>query len=239
MKKRTPGTGGRNSNTPVGYTRRIPVPSITVNKDDLKNLISILKKTGHDPTFDIDTRREQLTFTDIEFLSSQKWPVNIKHFRFRTSYATHRIHGDIHVTDMAPPGLDFTNITLEATDRDWISAREEELTRFFDQNHNLHYFFHNIKYVIAQGVLLFGLLTYWLITYFTQRGWESVVVWPILALLYLIIGLYGTLLPKVFPYLLLEPEHPSFYTRLRSALKYLIPAIFVGLIIQAILISLP
>jgi len=237
MKKRIPSTGDRNSNTPIKYTRKIAVPSITLNKDDFESLISILEKTGQTPTFEIETDRETLSFLDIQSLGNQKWPANIKRFTFDTGYfRPSSIHGYI-VSD--GDRLGFSNITLEDNDRDWISAREDELKRFLNEHRNWHYIFHNLKYALAQGSLLFGLLAYWLITYSEQRDWETFTVFPVLASLYAIWALYGILLPKVFPFLVLEPEHPSFYTRLRSALKYLIPAIFVGLVVQAIVISSP
>jgi len=237
MKKKIPSTEDKNSNTLIEYTRKITVPSITLNKDDFKSLISILEKTGETPAFDIETNQETITFIGIQSLGSEKWPANIKHFGFRASYSKPSIHGYIYVSESDRFG--FSDIILEANDRDWISAREDELKRFLDQHRNWHHIFHNVKYALAQGLLLFGLLSYWLITYSKQQDWGTITVLPVLASLYAIWALYGILLPKVFPFLVLEPEHPSAYTRLRSALKYLIPAIFVGLVVQAILISLP
>lgn len=234
MKKRIPGTGDRNSNTPIMYTRKITVPSITLNKDDFKSLISILEKTGHTPDFDIETDQETLTFIDIQSLGGEKWPANIKRFGFRTGYSGPSISGYI----CSPNPFSFSNITLKDNDRDWISARSDELTRFLDQRRNLHHIFHNFKYALAQAVLLCSLLDYWLISYAIQRDSRLLIFLIVTGSIYGIWALYDALLPKVFPYLVLEPEFPTFYTRLRSALKYLIPSIFAGLVVQAIVISL-
>lgn len=226
-------TSASKSNTPVEYSRRIPVPSITINKDDFNTLIKILEKTGQTPTFQIKTDCEELTFTNIQFLANQKWPANIKELRFVRKYPGPYISGYIDTPDQ----LNFSNITLESDDRDWISARSDELTQFLNEHRNWHYIFHKFRYTLAQGILLASLLNYWIVTSFIQRGWGALWVLPFMAAIYAVYALYGDLLPKVFPYLVLEPEHPTFNTRLRSAMKYLIPAIFASLIAAAIIIS--
>lgn len=235
MKKRIPGIGDNNSNTPIRYARKITVPSITLNKEDFKTLILILKKTGQTPSFDIETDQESLTFTDIQSLAGEKWPANINELRFHAGDST----GGINAYICTPDHTSFSYITLAGNNRDWISARTDELTRFLNQHRNLHHVFHNYKYALAQGLSLFCLLAYWLITYAIQQDWGKFTPLPPIASLYAIWALYAAFLPKVFPYLVLEPELPTFNTRLRSALKYLIPAIFTGLVVQAILISLP
>jgi len=230
-----PRTSASKSNTPVEYSRKIPVPSITMNKDDFNSLVSILEKTGQTPTFQLKTDREELTFTDIQFLANQKWPANVKELRLQRNYPGPYISGYIYTPDQ----LSFSNITLESDDRDWISARSDELIQFFNQHRNWHHIFHKFKYTLPQGILLVALLGYWIVTSFTQRGWDTLWILPFLAANYAVYALYGALLPKVFPYLVLEPEHPTFNTRLRSAMKYLIPAIFASLIAAAIRISFP
>jgi len=233
--KTPPRTEDSNSDTPVTYTRIIHVPSITINKEDLNSLISILEKTGQTPTFGIETGQESLSFTNIQSLGSEKWPANIKQLRFRSGYPLPQISGYID----SPDQFTFSKITLEANNRDWISARTDELTRFLSQHRNWHSIFHNIKYTVVQGILLAGLLIYLSLTHFSQPDQSPFRVISIFGSIYAVMALYAFFLPKVFPFLVLQPEHPTTYTRLRSALKFLIPAIFVGLIVQAILISLP
>ena len=230
-----PRTSASKSNTPVYYSHKISVPSITINKDDFNRLVSILEKTGQTPTFQIKTDREELTFTNIQFLANQKWPANIKELRFLRNYPGPYISGYIYTPDQ----LSFSDITLESNDRDWISARSDELIQFLNQHRNSHQIFHKFKYTLPQGILLAALLGYWIVTSSIQRGWGALWILPFFAANYAVYALYSALLPKVFPYLVLEPEHPTFNTRLRSAMKYLIPAIFASLIAAAITISLP
>ena len=234
MAKRTPRIKDNNSNIPVTYTRTIRIPSITINKEDFNSLISILEKTGQTPTFGIEAGQESLTFTNIQSLGSENWPANIKQLRFRSGYPLPQISGYIDNPDQ----FNYSKITLEANNRDWISARADELTRFFSQHRNLHYIFHNPKYTLVQGILLAGLLIYLSITHFSQSHQDAFRMISVFASVYSVLALYAIFLPKSFPFLILEPEHPTTYTRLRHALKFLIPAIFVGLIVQAILISL-
>ncbi len=216
-------------------TRKIPIPSLTLNQKGLNNFKLILDKTGSSPTFSIETSTEELNFNDFQSFANQNWPTNIKQFTFRTGYTKRRIYGYIDTNNI----YGLSNITLEDNDRDWVSARVDELKRFFDQHRNWHYVFQDIKYVIAQGLLLVALLDYWLISYFIERDWNAYLFFPIVATLYGAWYLYGSLLPRVFPFLVLEPERPSFTTKLRNALKYLIPAIFAGLVIQVILSLIP
>lgn len=234
MANMPPRSKDSNSDTPVTYTRIIHVPSLTINKDDFDRLISIVQKTGKTPTFDIEAAQESLSFTNIQSLGSEKWPSNIKQLRFRAGYSLPQISGSIDNPDQ----FTFSKITLESDNRDWISARVDELTRFLNQHRNWHSIFHNLKYTLVQVILLAGLLIYLSVTHFSQPHQTAFRVIFMVASLYAVMALYFIFLPKVFPFLVLEPEHPTTYTRFRSALKFLIPAIFIGLIVQAILISL-
>lgn len=233
MKKKIPSSTDSDSNTPVIYNRTITVPSITLTKDDFNSLLSILAKTGHTPAFDIETNQEKLTFTDIKFLANQKWPANIKQLTFHSGYSIPSISGYIYTPDLESQ----SNITLTANDIDWISARTEELRLFLHQHHNRHHIFHAFKYTLAQGLLLAGLLSYWFASSILEDS-PLLLIFTIIAIIYAVWALYGALLPKVFPYLVLDPEQQSVYTGLRSALKFLIPAIFVTLLGTAIFISL-
>jgi hypothetical protein len=234
MASSAPGGNSTNSDTPVQYTREITPPSTTLNKDAFHSLISILKKTDESPTFTLKTKTEQLTFPDIQFLANQKWPANIEYLRFHTGPYGRNINGTVYTSNI----LGSSAISLQDTDRDWVSARSDELTQFLAQNRNWHHLFHNIKYILVQAIAFAALLVYLSVSSLQQAGWGRFALLPILASIYLTIAIYGTLLPKVFPFLVLEPEQPSFYTRLRTAFKYLVPTVFAGLIVQAILISL-
>jgi len=212
--------------------RTLRIPSLTLTKDDLKNLKLILDKTGKNPTFQLDTGTEEIEFNDFEVIAKPNWPANIKQLRFGTGYTHRTIRGFIDTVDM----LGLSNITLEDSDRDWISARTEELKQFLNQHHNWHYFFHRLGFVIAQGLLLVALLDYWFMTqFFIPQDLVKISIFPVLATAYGAWYVYGFLLPRVFPFLVLQPEHPSFITKLRGVFKYLMPAIFVGLFVQLIL----
>lgn len=214
----------------VFITRNVPIPSLTLNSRDLNEFKSILDKTGSSPTFKIETDTEVLEFSDFQSFTKQTWPANIKQFSFRTKYTKPSIWGYVDTNNI----LGLSHVELEASDRDWISARTDELKRFFNQHRNMHHLFQNIKYIIAQGLLLVALLDYWIISYFIERDWKAFAVIPILVTFYGAWYLYGALLPRIFPFLVLKPEHPSFTIKLRNALKYLMPAIFVALFIQLI-----
>jgi len=219
----------------IFITRNIHIPSLTLNSDDLNKFKLILDKTDSSPTFTIETDTETLAFDDFQSLAEQHWPANIKQLTFRTGYSGRRISGYIYTNNI----YGLSHITLEDNDRDWISARTDELNRFFDQHRNMHHLFQNIKHIVAQAVLLVALLSYWLIIYFIFHGWGEFIFFPLVAILYGVWYLYGSLLPKVFPFLVLKPEYPSSATKLRNVLKYLIPAIFVSLLAQLIWSVLP
>ena len=233
MNKPKPISGDTNSNESVLYTRRISVPSLTLNKDDFNDLKLIIEKTGQTPAFELETEKESLAFVDTQSLGNQKWPSNIERFTFQTEYYKPRIKGYI----VSPDANNRSEITLEGYDRDWVSARTDELNRFLYEHRNFHYIFHTFKYAFSQAFILAGLLIYWLITYGGQRDWGAYTAIPAIASYCFVFFLYTSLLPKCFPYLVLQPEFPTFHSRLRNALKFFIPAVFVGLVVQSIMIS--
>ena len=121
----------------VFITHKITIPSLTLNIDDLEKLKLILEKTGSSPSFGIKTVAEELDFHDFNSFTKNNWPANINEFTFRTNYTGRRIHGYIQTDNI----LGLSNVTIENTDRDWISARVDELKRFFDQHRNWHNLF--------------------------------------------------------------------------------------------------
>ena len=219
----------------IFITRKLKIPSLTLNQKGLDAFKSILEKTGESATFSIETSNEEMNFSDFQSFADQSWPAHIKQFTFRTSYTRRRIHGYIETNNL----FGLSNITIEDNDRDWVSARVDELRRFFNQNRNFHYLFNDIKYVLAQGILLFGLFDYWLIRYLIDKDLGALIFLVIMFSLYGGWYIYGSLLPNVFPFLVLTPEHPSFTQKLRSLLKYMIPAIIAALIAQFIWSLIP
>ena len=148
MNKPKPISGDTNSNESVLYTRRISVPSLTLNKDDFNDLKLIIEKTGQTPAFELETEKESLAFVDTQSLGNQKWPSNIERFTFQTEYYKPRIKGYI----VNPDANNRSEITLEGYDRDWVSARTDELNRFLYEHRNFHYIFHTFKYAFSQAL---------------------------------------------------------------------------------------
>lgn len=216
-------------------TRKLKIPSLTLNQKGLNTFKSILEKTGHSPTFSIETADEEINFVDFKSFIDQNWPAHIKQFTFKTHYTGRRIHGYIDLNNI----FGLSNITIEDNDRDWLSARVDELRRFFDQNRNFHFLFNDIRYVLAQALLFFGLLDYWIIRYLVEQDLKSPIFFVLVLSYFSAWYLYGSLLPKVFPFLVLSPEHPSFTTKLRIVLKYIIPTIFIALSAQFIWSLIP
>ena len=209
-------------------TLRVPLRPITLDKSDLIKLCKIVEKaalncprgTMRSIHFQIEGKSEVVTASSIQPLENARLPRDLQNISLRAqSYHDDR-EINIYIHDIDSAIVSFSNVEISGQDVDWVSARAKELEDFILDHKNFHWWFRNIGLVIFQAIVLSILMGYLL------RNSELGIF------IALLVGYaYIPIVRKIFPVVVLETGRPSTLKTIRKFLAFLIPAIFVGLLV--------
>jgi hypothetical protein len=213
-------------------TLRVPLRPITLDKSDLIDLCKLVEKAVPDSSrasmhewihFQIEGKSEVLTTDSVQSLENARLPRDLRTISLRAqSYPSNR-EIKIHIWDIDSAAVSFSEVEISGQDADWVSARAKELEDFIFDHKNFHWAFRNIGFVIFQAIALSTLLGYLLRD--NTLGIPTA----------LIVGYaYIFIIRKIFPIVVLDTGRPSTLKTIRKFLAFLIPAIFVGLLVTLI-----
>lgn len=211
---------------------RMYIPSVTLEKKDLKVLIDLLLKC-------IDRENQEklettLTFQGKKFKEEYSL-LELPEFRefqddlevislLLKSEDNFQISILMSSQEINPFSPSFSQVSVESNNSTFVAGALDEIRRFFERRRNLNSLFHS--YGIPVAILLSVLLTY--VVYFDLESFGLLEIKEQ--------GMLGTVvffvsyplksfLRWMFPYVLFKGEN-----RLRDYLKFVLGAIFVGLL---------
>lgn len=207
---------------------KVDLKPISLDKSNLEKLCNIVLKAADEDSrstyvrFEIEGKSETVEANSIDSLVNATLPRDVKEIKL---YASGKNGKDIniYISDIGDAFGIFSNITISGKDTDWVSARTRELEDFIADHKNFHWIFQNWVSVIIQALALAGLIAYTM----GDNKWG------------VMIGMFSSyayilLVRKIFPLVMLDTGRPSNLKTVRKVLVYIIPAIFVGLIVTLI-----
>lgn len=211
---------------------RIKPKTISLNRDDVRELLNIIKKIPIDDSkkrfnLDIQGGNEKVFSGKIDEFLNAKWPANIDEIRFRAySYDTSDeielwFDNDLFGT---------RRIDITSNDLDWVAARTKELEDFINDHRNFHWIF-NFPFVWVVWLITVVPLITLMVSIFDLEAVSSTAFGGGLGwLLYLILQPVA----HIFPFVNIDSNRPSTRKLLRKFLCWIIPALFVALLCSLI-----
>ena len=117
--------------------------------------------------------------------------------------------------------MTYSNIEISGKDIDWVSARVKELEVFISDHRNFHWIFQSWILVGIQAIILGTLVAY--------SMWDA--VWSIPTAIF-VSYFYIPIVRKIFPSVVLDTKRQSALKTIRKFLIYIIPLIFIGLLVN-------
>lgn len=215
-------------------TDTISLKSVTLKKDDVIELCGIIEKaTEGDPGAHVSLRLsgkdKSVEAESSTNLRNANWPREVEEGYFvARSYETDR---EIHIDFCNHPLFSFGSIEITAMSRDWVASRKEEIEEFIRDHRNYHWVFNNTWFLALQGLILWLLVAARLISLIMASMLQIIVIGGGVAFCLLYIWGAG----KLFPFVFIDMERPSTVAGFRKIVKYAIPLIVLGLIIELVI----
>lgn len=208
----------------------MPSKSIALKKDDVGKLCDIVEKTTEgDPhgflTLILSGRDKSVTSQSSEGLLTASWPREVDKVSLEAWSPKNDRQIDIHFHNGIVP---YNSIEITATDRDWVASRTKEVEEFIADHRNNHWMFNYIALPALQGSLLVGLPAYRLLKLTSGSKLGPLVI--VCAVILFEVYVWG--MGKLFPFAFIDTERPSILAGLRKVVKYAVPLVIVGLIIE-------
>lgn len=205
---------------------KVDLQPISLDKSGLEQLCEIvLKAAEQDPsagvTFEIEGKSEIVEAKSIESLINARLPRDLNEIILIVSSDKNSRTINLYISDIGSSFGTFSNIEISGKDIDWVSARVKELEDFISDHRNFHWIFQNWISVGIQAVILGMLIAYSL--------WDA---WWSISTAFLISYFYIGIVRKIFPSVILDTKRQSALKTFRKILIYVIPLIFVGLLVN-------
>jgi len=236
MRQKKKSRAGDSKASTAKTTATLPAKSMTLKKADLVELCEILEKAIENDTqgyldFTLSAKRESISSESIEGLRNARLPEEVNHVSLvAASYKKDRKIRLVSYNDMS-----YTEVNITSADADWVAARSKEIEKFISDHHNFHWIFNRFWLPALQGVLLVGLLMYTVYIY-TKPLWSNAGFMVAVALCSVFsVQAYIWGISKLFPFTFIDTGRPSTIATFRTGIKYAVPIVILGLIVQLII----
>lgn len=207
-------------------TLRLRVPSLTLNKHDIRELCNIVVKAADNPKdsikrFIVSRDRESVSTYDIDKLISAKWPQEINAATFEAYDDNNFIRVSLNSNRMGA-----NEVIISSHDSDWVTIRAKEIDDFIVEHKNWHWILHNLPLVFTFAIVLAAML---------GAGIGIALKLPIIhyaipsmfGFVALVYGLRG--ISEVYTFIIIEGSRSSVKYKLRRFLNWVIPTVVAGI----------
>ena len=135
-------------------TLRLPLPSMTLNKHDIRELCNIIVKAANDPKNSavrliVSRNRESVSTNFIDKLIKAKWPQEIN----AVSLEAFDNENFIRLLMNSYP-MGANEVIISSYDSDWVTMRVKKIEDFIIEHKNWHWVLFNMQLVLFISIVL-------------------------------------------------------------------------------------
>jgi len=171
--------------------------------------------------FEIEGKSEVVTTNSIQSFENARLPRDLRKIYLSAGLYQSDDKINVYISEIDSGFFTYSNIEVSGQDTDWVSGRIKELEDFIFDHKNFHWLFQNWGWIIFQIIILSTLLGYLL-----RDNKLGILIAVLTGYAYFFI------VRKIFPTVVLDTGRPSTLKTTRKILIWLIPAIFVSLLVH-------
>lgn len=212
-------------------TLRLRLPSLTLNKHDIRDLGNIVKKAANDPKssnirFIVSRNRESVSTTSIDKLINAKWPQEINAVSLEAFDEQNYIR---LLMNSNPFGA--SEAIISSLDSDWVTMRVKEIEDFIEEHKNWHWMIFNLPFVSFITIVLSVMVGAGVGIGF-DLSFEYSIIPGMIGFIVFVYSIRG--LSEVYPFILVESGRSSVKSKLRKFFNWAIPTVIAGVVINLI-----
>lgn len=212
-------------------TLRLQLPSLTLNKHDIRELCNIVVKAANDPKNSVvrlivSRNRESVSTNSIDKLINAKWPQEIN----AVSLEAFDNENFIRLLMNSHP-MGANEVIISSCDSDWVTMRVKEIEDFIIEHNNWHWVLFNVPLVFFISIVLGAMIGAGIGIGF-DLSFEYSLMSGMIGLIASAYGIRG--ISEVYPYILVEGGRSSAKSKLRKFFNWAIPTVVAGVVINLI-----
>jgi len=212
-------------------TLRLRLPSMTLTKNDIRELCKIVVKAANDTESSvvrliISGNKEAVRTNSIDKLTSAKWPQEID----AASLEAFESQKFIRLL-MSSHSMGANEAVISGRDSEWVTTRVKEIEDFISEHKNRHWVFFNVPLLCLISIVLGAMIGVG-IALGLHLSFENGIFPGMIGFMASTVTM--SQLHEVYPYILVEGGRSSTKSKLRKSLNWAIPSLLFAIVFNLI-----